>query len=105
MRRNHVGRKVFLESSLDRRAQLILECCVWERLPGDFIMQWGSVTAGPAGTRVAFQFAFPKQCLRVFLTVSNGNYPGYVSSDSPTITGFNAYAAADASANFLAIGN
>ena len=75
------------------------------KLPGDFIMQWGSVTAGPAGTRVAFQFAFPKQCLRVFLTVSNGNYPGYVSSDSPTITGFNAYAAADASANFLAIGN
>ncbi|MGK5012106.1 gp53-like domain-containing protein [Janthinobacterium sp. MDB2-8] len=73
-------------------------------MPGDFIMQWGSVTAGPAGTRVAFQFAFPKQCLRVFLTVSNGNYPGYVSSDSPTITGFNAYAAADASANFLAIG-
>ncbi|MBR7631824.1 phage tail protein [Janthinobacterium lividum] len=74
------------------------------KLPGDFIMQWGSVTAGPAGTRVAFQFAFPKQCLRVFLTVSNGNYPGYVSSDSPTIAGFNAYAAADASANFLAIG-
>ena len=74
------------------------------KLPGDFIMQWGSVTAGPAGTRVAFKFAFPKQCLRVFLTVSNGNYPGYVSSDSPTITGFNAYAAADASANFLAIG-
>ncbi|MGX9714548.1 phage tail protein [Janthinobacterium lividum] len=75
------------------------------KLPGDFIMQWGSVTAGPAGTRVPFKFAFPKQCLRVFLTVSNGNYPGYVSSDSPTITGFNAYAAADASANFLAIGN
>ncbi|WP_426074176.1 phage tail protein [Janthinobacterium sp. DSP2-3-3] len=74
------------------------------KLPGDFIMQWGAVTAGPAGTRVAFKFAFPKQCLRVFLTVSNGNYPGYVSSDSPTITGFNAYAAADASANFLAIG-
>ena len=74
------------------------------KLPGDFIMQWGAVTAGPAGTRVAFKFAFPKQCLRVFLTVSNGNYPGYVSSDSPTIAGFNAYAAADASANFLAIG-
>jgi hypothetical protein len=74
------------------------------KLPGDFIMQWGSVTAGPAGTRVPFKFAFPQQCLRVFLTVSNGNYPGYVSSDSPTITGFNAYAAADASANFLAIG-
>lgn len=74
------------------------------KLPGDFIMQWGSVTAGPAGTRVAFQYAFPKQCLRVFLTVSNGNYPGYVSSDFPTIAGFNAYAAADASANFLAIG-
>ena len=75
------------------------------KLPGDFIMQWGSATAGPAGTRVPFKFAFPKQCLRVFLTVSNGNYPGYVSSDSPTITGFNAYAAADASANFLAFGN
>ncbi len=74
------------------------------KLPGDFIMQWGSVTAGPAGTRVPFKFAFPQQCLRVFLTVSNGNYPGYVSSDSPTITGFNAYAATDASANFLAIG-
>ena len=75
------------------------------KLPGDLIMQWGAITGSPEGTRVAFKFAFPKECLRVFVTVSNGNSPGYVSSDLPSITGFNVYAAAaDTSINFLAIG-
>ena len=48
--------------------------------------------------------AFPNRCLGVFPTVSNGDSPGSVSSDTPTITGFTAYAAAPISANFLAIG-
>ncbi|WP_426073632.1 gp53-like domain-containing protein [Janthinobacterium sp. DSP2-3-3] len=57
-----------------------------------------------ADTRASFPFAFPRQCLRVFLCVSNGNSPGYVSSDAPSITGFNAYSGASVSANYLAIG-
>jgi phage-related tail fiber protein len=73
-------------------------------IPGGFLWQWGTVTATPAGARATFRVAFPSQCLGVFPTVSNGNFPGNVSSDTPSITGFTAYAAAPISANFLAIG-
>lgn len=73
-------------------------------IPDNFFLQWGTVTATPAGARATFRMAFPNRCLGVFPTVSNGDSPGSVSSDTPTITGFTAYAAAPISANFLAIG-
>ena len=62
-----------------------------QKLPGNFIMQFGDATATPAGNSIAFDIAFPVECFGVCLTGANSDAVNRLGAGKPSRTGFAAY--------------
>ncbi|MDN2695081.1 phage tail protein [Janthinobacterium sp. SUN073] len=76
-----------------------------QKLPGNFIMQFGDATATPAGNSIAFDIAFPVECFGVCLTGANSDAVNRLGTGKPSRTGFTAYSSDSTPATrYIAIG-
>ncbi|MED5594520.1 phage tail protein [Janthinobacterium sp. P210006] len=62
-----------------------------QKLPGNFIMQFGDATATPGGNFIAFDIVFPVECFGVCLTGANSDAVNRLGTSKPSRTGFTAY--------------
>lgn len=58
----------------------------WQKLPGGLILQWGVITAVPAGTVGSFPLVFPNACIKFIVGNNNGSTASLTVSGGGTQT-------------------
>lgn len=74
----------------------------WTLVDGTY-HQFGTVIATTAGAAVTFPVACPNAIMNLTMSANNGNSPQSLSSTTPTLTGFTAYASANTSVMWTAV--